>query len=138
MAQTVKIVFQKRMPDGTLRQSTLLYDSSSGVARIEHAIEYVRMLRVGCEAGTLTSKVLCDLEPNHLMTAYVATTHMQRTHIELASDDVALELDPGLNLDTMALGYGEWLGDVRQVLFCCIDMDGDLSGNALVVEEEPW
>ena len=42
MAQTVKIVFQKRMPDGTLRQSTPLYDSSSGVARIEHAIEYVR------------------------------------------------------------------------------------------------
>ena len=138
MVQTVKIVFHKRMPDGTMRQSTPLYDSSSGVARIEHAIEYVRMLRAGCEAGTLTSKVLCDLEPNHVMTAYVATAHMQRTHIEPASDDVALELDPGLKLDTMALGYGEWLGDVSQVLSCCIDLDGDLSSDALVVEEEPW
>lgn len=138
MAQTVKIVFQKRTQDGTLRQITPLYDSSSGVARMELAIEYARMLRVGCEAGTLTSKGICDLEPNHVMTAYVATTHMQRTHIELASDDVALELDPGMKLDTMALGYGEWLGDVRQVLFCCIDLDSDLSSDALVVEEEPW
>ncbi len=136
MAQTVKIVFQKRMPDGTLRQSTPLYDSSSGVARIEHAIEYARMLRAGCENGTLTSKALCDMEPNHVMTAYVAIAHMQRTHIELASDDMALDSD--LRLDTMALGYGEWLGDVGQVLFCCIDLDGDLSIDALVVEEEPW
>ena len=136
MAQTVKIVFQKRVPDGTLRQSTPLYDSSSGVARIEHAIEYARMVRDGCESGTLASKALCDMEPNHVMTAYVATAHMQRMHIELARDDV--ELDPDLKLDTMALGYGEWLGDVRQVLFCCIDLDGDLSRDGLVVEEELW
>ena len=138
MAQTVKIVFQKRMSDGTFRQSTPLYDSSSGVARIEHAIEYARMLRAGCEGGTLTSKALCDMEPNHVMTAYVAIAHMQRMHIELAREDVALELDPSLKLDTMALGHGEWLGDVGRVLSCCIDLDGDLSGDGLVVEEEPW
>ena len=138
MAQTVKIVFQKRMPDGTLRQSTPLYDSSSGVARIEHAMEYARMLRDGCESGTLASKALCDMEPNHVMTAYVATAHMERMHIELSSDDVALELDPDLKLDTMALGYGEWLGDIGQVLFCRIDLDDDLFSDGLVVEEELW
>ncbi len=138
MAQTVKIVFQKRMPNGTLRQSTPLYDSSSGVARIEHAIEYARMLRDGCESGTLASEVLCAMEPNHVMTAYVATAHMERMHIERSRDDVAFELDPDLKLDTMALGCGEWLEDIRQVLFCCIDLDGDLSSDGQVVEEELW
>ncbi len=138
MAQTVKIVFQKRMQYGALRQSTPHFDSSSGVSRIEHAIEYARMLRDGCESGTLASKALCDMEPNHVMTAYVATAHMQRMHIELVSDEVALELDTDLKLDTMALGYGEWLGDIRQVLFCCIDLDGDLYSDGLVVEEELW
>ena len=136
MNPTVKIVFQKRMPDGALRQSTPLYDSSSGCSRIQHAIEYVRMLRAGCENGTLSSQALCDMEPNHVMTAYVVTSHFQRTHIVGAEDADVLESD--LRLDTMVLGYGEWLGDIRQVLFCCIDLDGELSADAIVVEDEPW
>ena len=138
MVQTVKIVFQKRMPDGALRQSTPPYDSSSGVARIEHAIEFVRALRDGCVRGTLSSGTLCEMEPNHVMTAYVATAHLQRMHIELSGDEVALELDPDLKLDTMALGHGEWLGDITQVLFCSIDLDDELSINGLVVEEDLW
>lgn len=136
MSSTVKIIFQKRMPDGALRQSTPLYDSSSGFARIEHAIEYARMLRAGCENGTLSSRALCEMEPNHVMTAYVATSHMQRTHIEEA--EYANDLKSDLRLDTMVVGYGEWLGDVRSVLLCCIDLDGELSADALVVEKEPW
>ena len=136
MPSTVKIVFQKRMSDKTLRQSTPLYDSSSGVARIEHAIEYARLLRNGCESGTLASQALCEMEPNHVMTVYVATAHMERMHIDLSGDDV--ELAPDLKLGTMTLGYGEWLGDIRQALFCCIGLDGDLSSDRLVVEEECW
>ncbi|MYE55111.1 MAG: hypothetical protein F4X34_07955 [Chloroflexi bacterium] len=136
MNSTVKIIFQKRMPDGALRQSTPLYDSSSGFARIEHAIEYARMLRAGCENGMLSSQALCEMEPNHVMTAYVATSHMQRTHID--ETEYANDLKSDLRLDTMVVGYGEWLGDLRSVLFCCIDLDGELSVDALVVEEEPW
>ncbi len=136
MSRTVKIVFQKRMPDGALRRSTPLYDSSSGCARIEHAIEYARMLRAGCESGALSSSVLCDMEPNHVLTAYIATAHLERTHIE--GSEEGGERGPGLRLDTMAVGYGEWLGDIRQVLFCCIDLDGDLSPDAPVVEDEQW
>ena len=136
MSSTVKIVFQKRMPDGALRQSIPLYDSTSGFARIEHAIEYARMLRAGCENGTLSSQALCEMEPNHVMTAYAATAHMQRMHIE--ETEYANDLKSDLRLDTMVVGYGEWLGDVSQVLFCCIDLDGDLSSDGLVVEEEPW
>ena len=136
MSSTVKIVFQNRMPDGALRQSVPLYDSASGFARIEHAIEYARMLRAGCENGTLSSQALCDMEPNHVMTAYVATSHMQRTHI--GETGYANNLKPDLRLDTMVVRYGEWLGDVRSVLSCCIDPDGELSADALVVEEEPW
>ena len=136
MSSTVKIVFQKRMPDGALRQSIPLYDSTSGFARIEHAIEYARMLRAGCENGTLSSQALCEMEPNHVMTAYAATAHMQRMHIE--ETEYANDLKSDLRLDTMVVGYGEWLGDVRSVLFCCIELDGELSADALVVEEEPW
>ena len=70
------------------------------------------------------------------MTAYVVTAHLQRTHIEDTGD--ARDLESCLRLDTMVLGYGEWLGDAMNVLFRCIDLDGDLSGDALVVEEESW
>ncbi len=136
MSSTVKIVFQKRMPDGALRQSTPLYDSASGFARIEHAIEYARMLRAGCENGTLSSQALCDMEPNHVMTAYVVTAHLQRMHI--GETEYANDLKSDLRLDTMVVGFGEWLGDVRSALSCCIDLDGELSADALVVEEEPW
>ena len=136
MSPTAKIVFQKRMPDGVLRQSTPLYDSSSGCSRIEHAIEFARMLRAGCENRTLSSQALCDMEPNHVMTAYVVTAHLQRTHIE--ATEYSKVLEPGLRLDTMVVGYGEWLGDIRKVLFCCIDLDGDLSADGLVMEEEQW
>ena len=136
MSSAVKIVFQKWMPDGTLRQSIPLYDSTSGFVRIEHAIEFARMLRAGCENGTLSSQVLCEMEPNHVMTGYVATSHMQRTHIE--ETEYANDLKSDLRLDTMVVGYGEWLGDVRSVLFCCIDLDGELSADTPVVEEEPW
>lgn len=136
MSSAVKIVFQKRMPDGALRQSIPLYDSTSGFARIEHAIEFARMLRAGCENGTLSSQALCEMEPNHVMTAYVATSHMQRTHVD--EIEHANDLKSDLRLDTMVVGYGEWLGDVRSVLFCCIDLDGELSADALVVEEDPW
>ena len=136
MVRTVKIVFQKRMPDGALRQSAPLYDSSSGKARIEHAIEYARLLRTGCENGVLSSPALCAMEPNHVMTAYVVTAHLERTHVEgpRESDDA----DAGLSLDTMVLGYGEWLGNIRKVLSCCIDLDGELSVDQLVVEDLPW
>lgn len=134
MTKTVKIVFRKRMPDGALRQSAPLYDSSSRRARIEHAIEYARTLREGCESGAFGSQALCeDMEPNHVMTAYIAAAHLQRTHIERSKEDG--EPDADLRLDTMAVGCGEWLGDIRWVLFCCIDLDGDLSSEAPVVEE---
>ncbi len=136
MVRTVKVVFQKRMPDGTLRQSTPLYDSSSGSARIEHAIEYARLLRDGCKSGALASEALCQMEPNHVMTAYVAAAHMQKMHIDPLGAEG--EPDPDLRLETMVLGFGEWLGDIRRVLFCCIDLDAELSDDALTVEEEPW
>ena len=136
MSSAVKIVFQKRMQDGALRQSTPLYDSSSGFARIEHAIEFARMLRAGCENGTLSSQALCDMEPNHVMTAYVVAAHLQWTHIE--ETEYAIDVKSDLRLDTIVVGFGEWLSDVRGVLFCCIDLDGELSADALVVEEEPW
>lgn len=134
--ETVKIVFQKRMPDGTLRQSTRLYDTSSRLARIEHAIKYAGMLRAGCESGALTSQALCDMESNHVLTAYIATAHLQRAHIEGLREEG--EVDTGLRLDSMAVGHGEWLGDIRQVLYCCIDLDGELSADALAIEEQPW
>ena len=136
MSRTVKIVFQKWMPDGTLRRSTPLFDSSSGRARIKHAIEFARMLRDGCERGAFASQALCDMEPNHVMTAYVATAHLQRTHIEMSQGDG--DLGPELRLDTMAVGCGEWLGDIGKVLFCCIDLDGVLSSEDLKAKDDQW
>ena len=76
------------------------------------------------------------MEPNHVMTAYVVTAHLERTHVE--GSEKSDEVHSDLSLDTMVLGDGEWLGDIRQVLFCCIDLDGELSADAIVVEDEPW
>ena len=136
MNPTVRIVFQKRMPDGAVRQSAPLYDSSSGRDRIVHAIEYARLLRTGCENGSLSSPSLCEMEPNHVMTAYVVTAHLERTHVEGSEESDEVHSD--LSLDTMVLGYGDWLGNVRKVLSCCIDLDGSLSVDQLVIEDVPW
>ncbi len=137
MSITVRIVFQKRMPDGVLRQSKPLYDSSSGEARIKDAIEYARRLREGCESGTLASKWLCEMEPNRVMTAYVVHAHTQKTPIDPSTKEEAP--DPALTLDTMVLGSDdEWLGDIRMELSCYIDLGADLSSDALTEEEEPW
>ena len=110
--QTIRVVFKKRMPDGAVRHSVPLYDSSAGIARAEHMMRYAQLVRSGVEGGALLSPALCELEPNFLMTAYIAVAHQEH------------ELDPdSLCLDTMSVGDGAWLGSIRWILRVEIDMD---------------
>ena len=111
-SQTIRVVFKKRMPDGSVRHSVPLYDSSAGIARVEHMLRYAQLVRRGAEGGAISSSALCDLEPNFLMTAYVAVAHQEH---EIKGD--------GLCLDTMAIGNGSWLGAVCMVLRAEIDLD---------------
>ena len=110
--QTIRVIFKKRMPDGAVRHSVPLYDSSAGIARAEHMLRYVQLVRSGVAGGAFLSPALCELEPNFLMTSYVAVAHQEH---ELNADSLCL--------DTMSVGDGVWLDAVCRVLRVEIDLD---------------
>ena len=117
--KTVKIRFAKRMPDGEVRHSAPLYDSSAGFARAEHMLSYARHARDGREGGAFASPALRELEPNFLLTSYIAAAHQE------------YERGGSLSSDTMAVGDGSWLGNIRVVEEVVLDLD------ELLVNEEP-
>ena len=124
--KTVKIRFSKRMPDGEVRQSAPLYDSSAGFARIGHMLSYARRVRNGREGGAVVSSALRELEPNFLLTAYIAVAHQERERGE-----------PSPPVEAMAVGDGSWLGDIRVVEEVVLDLDELLVEDA-VHEKSGW
>lgn len=128
MARTVKIEFQKTMPDGSIRRSVPLYDSVSGFARVEHALRFARELRDGDEDSALPCRTRRDLEPAFVMTAYISSAYQDYLYWMRGGSEVVSIL----SVEGMAVGDGEWLGDLRDVLSCVIDLDSELTMSGLV------
>ena len=117
--ETVKVRIAKRMPDGEVQHSAPLYDSSAGFARVGHMLTYPRRVRDGCEGGAFACRAPCKLDPDFLLRSYIAVAHQK------------CEQGGGsLPLETMAVGDGGWLGDIRVVEEVVVDLDSLLVDDA--------
>ena len=124
--KTVKVSFAKRMPDGEARQSAPLCDSTAGFTRVGHMLSYARRVRDERESGAFSSPDLCELEPNSLLTAYIAAAYHE------------YERGGGsLPLDTMAVGDCSWLGCIQVVEEVVLDLD-DLLADDAVHKKSGW
>ena len=114
------------MPDGEVRHSASLYDSSAGFDRVGHMLSYARRVRNRREGGIVVSSALCELEPNFLLTAYIVVAHQERERDE-----------PSPPVETIAVGDGSWLGDIRVVQGVVLNLDELLVEDA-VQEKSGW